>query len=173
MSSNESRWYVFGRKVPSTSTEVGPIEPGTVYVFEGWSRTKEAATARRDKLDRAGRHGIMVFSGTRQQAYADVMAVYDGVVVEGYISPANKRAGRQLVRAAVVRAIFCPYTGVVLDMRRAVVVDSGVSRRVMVATWWDKAVASYEGGLEAISAENKRRTGRPVVVYDGRELFKR
>lgn len=171
--STTNRWYVFGRKVPSTSTEVGPIEPGTVYVFEGWSRTKEAATARRDKLDRAGRHGIMVFSGTRQQAYADVMAVYDGVVVEGYISPANKRAGRQLVRAAVVRAIFCPYTGVVLDMRRAVLVVTPTMTFVCAATHWDKCVAQV-GGLDKYRAMLDKKMGRParIDVYDGRELFK-
>lgn len=85
---------------------------------------------------------------------------------------AAKRSGRQLVRAAVMRAIFCPYTGVVLDMRRAVVVDSGIRSYVMVATYWDKVVASYEGGLEALSADNKTRTGREIKVYDGRELFK-
>lgn len=169
MSRNGNRWYVFGRKVASTSTEVGPIEPGTVYVFEGWSRTKEAATTRRDKLDRAGRHGIMVFSGTRQQAYADVMAVYDGVVVEGYISPANKRAGRQLVRAAVMRAIFCPYTGAILDMRRAVVVDTGTSRFVCSAAHWDARLVEQPDLVDVMEQAAKR----PVKVYDGRELFKR
>lgn len=164
-----NRWYVFGRKVaqlPVAGLEA--IEPGTVYVIEGWSRTQEAAIARRTNLDRAGRAGIMVFSPTRQQAMADVMEVYSGVVVDGYISPANKRAGRQIVKAMVMREIFCPYTGAVMDMRRAVVVDSGYQTFVCAATHWDKIVLNYPGGLAAMERANKR----PVTVYDGRELFK-
>jgi hypothetical protein len=153
---------------PSTSTEVGRIEPGTEYEVYGWSRTKEAAIAKRDKLDRQGRQAVNVFSPSLQQAMADVMEVYDGVVVKGYISPANKRAGRQLVRAAVMREIFCPYTGAIMDMRRAVVVDSGYQTFVCAATHWDKIVANYPGGLAAMERANKR----PVTVYDGRELFK-
>jgi hypothetical protein len=173
MSRNENRWYVFGRKVATKGTEVGPIEPGTVYVFEGWSRTKEAAIARRDKLDRAGRHGIMVFSPTRQQAYADVMAVYDGVVVEGYISPANRQAGRMIVKAAVMREIFCPYTGVILDMRRAVVIVTPTGSFVCTGAHWDDRMASV-GGLDAFRDMVSKKLGRPaqVTVYDGRELFR-
>jgi hypothetical protein len=163
-----NRWYTFGRKTPSTSTEIGPIEEGTVYVIEGWSRTKEAAIARRAKLDRAGRQGIMVFSPSRQQAMADVMECFRGVVVDGYISPENKRAGRQIVKAMVMREIFCPYTGAVMDMRRAVVVDSGYRTFVCAATHWDKIVLNYPGGLPAMERANKR----PVTVYDGRGLFK-
>jgi hypothetical protein len=99
---------------------------------------------------------------------ADVMEVYDGVVVKGYISPANKRAGRQLVRAAVMRAIFCPYTNVVLDMRRAVVVDTPTRSFVCDGPHWDKVVASLADAGRTIYelAPNTK-------VYDGRELFKR
>lgn len=168
MSRNGNRWYTFSRVIASTSTEVGPIEPGTVYEVYGWSRTKEAAIAKRDKLDQAGRQALNVFSPSLQQAMADVMEVYDGVVVQGYISPANKRAGRQIVKAMVMRAIFCPYTGAVLDMRRAVVVDSGYQTFVCAATHWDKIVLNYPGGLDAMRRANKRE----ITVYDGRELFK-
>lgn len=174
MSRNGSRWYVFGRKVPSTSTEVGPIEPGTVYVLDGWSRTVEAATARRDKLDKQGRQGIRVFSPSRQQAMADVMECYEGVVIEGYISPANRQAGRRLVRAMVMREIFCPYTGVVLDMRRAVVIVTPTGSFVCTGIHWDERMATV-GGLDTFRELVSKKLGRPaqVDVYDGRELFKR
>jgi len=167
------RWYTFQRTVPSTSTEIGPIEPGTEYECYGWSRTKEAALAKRDKLDRAGRHGINVFSPSLQQAMADVMEVYDGVVVQGYISPANRRAGRAIVKAAVMRAIFCPFTGAVLDMRRAVVIVTPTGSHVCAATHWDERI-SEEGGLDAYRAKLSKKLGRParIDVYDGRELFK-
>lgn len=164
-----SRWYTFSRKVAQLPVAgIEAITPGTVYEVFGWSRTKEAAIAKRDKLDKQGRQGINVFSPSLQQAMADVMEVYPGVVVDGYISPANKRAGRQLVRAMVMREIFCPYTGAVMDMRRAVVVDSGYQTFVCAATHWDKIVLNYPGGLAAMERANKR----PVTVYDGRELFK-
>jgi hypothetical protein len=172
--SRGSRWYVFGRKEAQKGTGIEKIEPGTVYVFEGWSRTVEAATARRDKLDRAGRAGIRVFSPSRQQAMSDIMEVYPGVVVDGYISPANKQAGRQLVRAAVVREIFCPYTSVILDMRRAVVIVTPTGSFVCTGDHWDERMASV-GGLDVFREMVSKKLGRPaeVKVYDGRELFKR
>lgn len=159
-----NRWYTFGRKIPLETREVGPIEPGTIYQFTGWSRTEDAALAKRDKLDRAGRAGINIFASSLQQAMADVMECYAGAVVEGYISPANKRAGRMLVKAAVMRAIFCPFTGVVLDMRRAVVVATPSKMFVMAATHWD---ALSESARDVIKGRAN------VTVYDGRELFKR
>lgn len=166
MSSNESRWYTFGRKTPLATREVGPIEPGTVYQFIGWSRTEDAALDKRDKMDRAGRAGINIFAASRQQAMADLVKVYDGVVVEGYISPEDKQAGRMIVKAAVVRAIFCPFTGQILDMRRAVVVATPTRSHVMVATKWDEVKDEFFGQL---TPELRER----VTVYDGRELFKR
>jgi len=163
------RWYIFGRKVALPELGLKPIEPGTVYVPDGWSRTKEAAIQRRAKLDRAGRQGIMVFSPSRQQAMADVMECFRGVVVEGYISPEDKLAGRALVKAAVMREIFCPYTGDILDMRRAVVVDTGTTSFVCTARHWDELLAEHPTTL----ADMKRLNGgRPVKLYDGRELFK-
>lgn len=163
-----SRWYTFSRVTPQAGAELAKIEPGTEYEVYGWSRTKEAAIAKRDRLDRQGRAAINVFSPSLQQAMADVMECYDGVVVKGYISPANKRAGRQLVRAAVMRAIFCPYTNVILDMRRAVVIDTGTRTMVCSATFWDKRLAEQPD----LVAEMERAAKRPVKVYDGRELFK-
>lgn len=161
-----NRWYTFGRRTPLETREIGPIEPGTVYQFIGWSRTEDAALAKRDKMDRAGRAGINIYASSLQQAMADVMEVYDGVVVAGYISPANKRAGRQLVKAAVMRQIFCPFTGTIMDMRRAVVVDTGTRQFVMHATHWDEVKDRF---FEHIGDDAAKR----VSVYDGRELFKR
>lgn len=163
MSRNGNRWYVLGRVTPVTSTEPEPIVPGTEYEFVGWCRTKEAMVARRDKLDRAGRHGIHVFSPSRAQAALDAMAMY-GVKVQGYISLEDRRAGRMIVKAAVMREIFCPYTGVILDMRRAVVVVSSTSQVVCAATHWD----TVKDGV--LATFTKARLS--VDVYDGRELFK-
>lgn len=170
--SKTNRWYVLGRVVPVTSTEPEPIVPGTEYEFVGWSRTKEAMTVRRDKLDRAGRQGIHVFSPDRQQAARDAMACY-GVVVKGYISADDKRVGRLIVKAAVMRTIFCPFTNKVLDMRRAVVIVTPTAQFVCSAAHWDDSLAKV-GGLDQLRAQMAGRLGRPadVDIYDGRELFK-
>src|SRR6185312_11610847 len=114
-----------------------------------------------------GRQAINVFSPSLQQAMADVMEVYDGVVVKGYISPENKRAGRQIVKAAVMREMFCPYTGVILDMRRAVVVSTPNRMFVCAATHWDKVVQGLADAGKTIT-----ELAPDTTVYDGRELFK-
>ena len=162
--SRSQRWYTFQRKSPVRPGEIVAIEPGTVYEVFGWSRTKDAALAKRDKLDRAGRAGINIFAASLQQAIADIMSVYDGVVVDGYISPANKRAGRQLVKAAVMRTILCPFTGQVLDMRRTLVFSTATSTFLCSADHWMSLPEESRAFLLA-------RPG--VTVYDGRELFKR
>lgn len=169
--SRGNRWYVLARETALATTDIVPVPRGTVYVFEGWSRTKEAANERIDALDKLGRQGVKVFSRDREQAARDLWEIY-GIKVKGYPSGTDRQYGRAIVKSAVMREIFCPYTGAVLDMRRAVVVE-GVSLSVMAATHWDKVLASYEGGLAALRAENERRTGKTITVYDGRELFKR
>jgi hypothetical protein len=154
------RWYILETTVPGDSN--GP------FAITSWSRTKDAARAKVDKADpKCELLAFKVFAATRQQAIREAAEVF-GVKVVGYISPEDKRAGRQLVKAAVMREIFCPYTGDILDMRRAVVVDSGYQTFVCAATHWDKIVLNYPGGLAAMERANKR----PVTVYDGRELFK-
>lgn len=77
------RWYVLGRVIPLADGKIVAIPEGTEYEFVAWCRTKEAMQARRAKLDRAGRQGIHVFSGSRAQAVRDAGAAY-GVVVRGY-----------------------------------------------------------------------------------------
>jgi hypothetical protein len=54
------------------------------------------------------------------------MALPKGITVHGSPdsdSPLVQHARRQLVRALVMRAIYCPRTGVVLDMRTCVVLN--------------------------------------------------
>lgn len=173
MSRNGNRWYVLGRVVPLADGKIVAVAPGTEYEFVGWCRTKEAMQERRAKLDRAGRQGIHVFSPSREQAARDAMACY-GVTVRGYISPEDKRVGRMIVKAAVMREIFCPFTGVVLDMRRAVVIVTPTRSFVCTGAHWDEAVAKV-GGLDALRAALAGKLGRAaeVDVYDGRELCKR
>ena len=173
MSGRDSRWYTFQRVTAQKGSEDGRIEPGTEYECYGWSRTQESAIAKRDKLDRAGRAGINVYSPSLQQAMADVMECYDGVVIKGYISPANRKAGRALVKAMVMHEIFCPFTGVVLDMRRAVVIVTPTGSFVSTGAHWDDRMAEV-GGFDAFLADVSKKLGRPVQVevYDGRELFK-
>jgi hypothetical protein len=163
MSRNGSRWYTFGRKIALEGSEVRAIEPGTVYEFIGWSRTEDSALAKRDKLDRAGRAGINIFAPSRQQAMADLVACYAGVTVEGYLSPAERKEGQRIVRNAVVRAIFCPYTNAILDMRRAIVVRTQNGQHVCSAAHWDKL---------SESAQDIIRAQEGTKVYDGREYFK-
>jgi hypothetical protein len=76
--------------------------------------------------------------------------------------------GRKLLEAAVQRQIFDPYTGDILDVRRAVLIDGtdhnkGVGMHVMTAANYDKAKAA----LIEKYGENS------FDVYDGRELFGR
>ena len=78
------------------------------------------------------------------------------------ISPEDKKVGRALVKAAVMRAIFCPYTGQVLDMRRAVYVEGRKHSYVMTAAHWD-----------SLPESSRRTILANAKVYDGRELFKR
>lgn len=164
MSRNGSRWYTFSRVTPLADGKIVAILPGTEYEVYGWSRTQEAALAKRAKLDRAGRQGINIFAASLQQAMADVMECYAGVVVKGYISPANRRAGRAIVKAAVMRTIFCPFTGKVLDMRRALVFSTTTSTFICSAEHWDSLAEESRAYMAA-------RPG--ITIYDGRELFKR
>lgn len=154
----ESRWYVLAREHADGKSD---------YVFIGTAKDKEAANAKIDAEPEA-REALKLRAVNRKQAADTLPQVYDGRKVKGWISPADKRAGQQIVKAAVMREIFCPYTGVILDMRRAVVIDDGRRQLVCAATHWDKIVASYPGHLPALEEANKR----PVTVYDGRELFK-
>jgi hypothetical protein len=160
------RWYIFETTVPG--------DRGAEYEITSWSRTLEAARAKVEEAD-PGRDGLAfkVFAADRQQATLDAMEVW-GVKVKGYISPEARRMGRMVVKSAVMREIFCPWTGQVLDMRRAVVIATPTESFVCSAAHWDAAMVQY-GGLDAFRDIISRKLGRPaqVNVYDGRELFKR
>ena len=76
----------------------------------------------------------------------------------------QRKLDAAVVKAAVVRHIFCPYSQVVLDMRRAVVVQTGVESRVMTGVVWDTVKDEFFANLSPEQAER-------VKVYDGRELY--
>lgn len=75
----------------------------------------------------------------------------------------ERRAQAAIVKAAVVRAIFCPFTGDVLDMRRAVVVDTGTKLFVCTGTHWDTVKDDIYSAMAGL--------GKEIKVYDGRELY--
>jgi hypothetical protein len=75
-------------------------------------------------------------------------------------------AQRALLRQAVMTAMFCPYSNVVLDVRRAVLLDGsdhGHHMLIMTAEVYDDVVAN---GLWDQSNRDD------YDVLDGRELFK-
>jgi hypothetical protein len=75
----------------------------------------------------------------------------------------EKFLGRELLKAAVMRQIFCPYSGKVLDIRDAVLIDGtdhGHSMYVMTSVCFDLA---GEALFEKFGRDN-------FVVYDGRVL---
>jgi hypothetical protein len=149
------RWYVFER-----------VEGTDEYDITSWSRTKEAARAKVEKSDPKGGRidkpvAFQVYAKDRPAARKEAAEVW-GVKVAGYLSPEAKKLGQAIVKGAVMRAIFCPYTGQVLDMRRAVYVAGRKHSYVMAAAHWDSL------------SESSRSTIRAnATVYDGRELFKR
>jgi hypothetical protein len=78
-------------------------------------------------------------------------------------------ADRALLRSAVMRAITDPYSGALLDVRRAVLLDGsdhGGRMDIMTAEVYDVVLAKA-GGLEPL----KIKLGYELDVYDGRELF--
>jgi hypothetical protein len=80
---------------------------------------------------------------------------------------------RALVQAAVMRAITCPYTGRVLDMRRAVLVSTSQGASfVCEAAHWDAMKPHLEAGIRAAIADGRAPEGyRVTEVLDGRELW--
>lgn len=77
----------------------------------------------------------------------------------------DKFLARELIKAAVMRQIFCPYTGVILDMRRAVLLDgsdNGHGIIILDGKAWDLVKVDF---LAVYSEE--------YDVYDGRELWRK
>lgn len=75
-----------------------------------------------------------------------------------------KKAQREVLKAAVQRAIFCPFSGRLLDVRNAVWVAPAVGpAAVITAELWDEK--------KDLIAEGCESHGVALEVYDGRELF--
>jgi hypothetical protein len=77
--------------------------------------------------------------------------------------------GRELLRYAVQRAIFCPYCQKVLDVRDAVLLDGtghGGRMDIMHAAEYD-FVIEKTGSLEKL----EQKFGYKVDILNGRELF--
>lgn len=75
-------------------------------------------------------------------------------------------AQRAILRHAVMTAMFCPYSNVVLDVRRAVLLDgsdAGLKMHIMTAEIYDQIV---ENGIW------NQWNRDDYDVLDGRELFK-
>ena len=73
-------------------------------------------------------------------------------------------AQQEMLRRAIMRAIMCPVSGVVLDQRRAVlVIPSNGGGLVMTADVWEDKREAVTAAAEA--------SGVTLEIYDGRELF--
>lgn len=84
--------------------------------------------------------------------------------------PMVVRINRETVRGAVVRALTCPLSGVILDMRRAVLLTvkrdgQTIGAQVYDARTWDGAQGA------AIRAELAKREGLTLATIDGREWW--
>jgi hypothetical protein len=86
----------------------------------------------------------------------------------------RRATDRALVQAAVMRAITCPYSGVVLDMRRAVLVSTSQGASfVCDARYWDTAKPLLEAAIAKAVADGRAPADyRVTEVLDGRELWK-
>lgn len=158
--SRGSRWYRFQQ------------QEGGEFDIVGFSFTKEAGRAEVEKLDPMGSRSdgpaptaFQVFAKDRPEARKLASELF-GVKVAGYITPEDKRIGRMIVKAAVMREMFCPYTHEVLDMRRAVVAVTSTQSFVCTGAYWDRTGGASERVKAAVASGD-------VHVYDGRELFKR
>lgn len=89
-------------------------------------------------------------------------------------SPLVRRMGQQAVKAAVMRAIFCPTCTAVLDMRRAVLVTGKSRAGVACGPCWDATVGATAADL-GVCVEDvvAAYVEAGVEVDDGRVLFGR
>ena len=77
-------------------------------------------------------------------------------------------ADRELLRYVVATAIFNPYGGGLLDIRRAVLLDGtehAGTMHIMTAAEFDTVTTNF-GGIETLKA----KLGNDFEVYDGREM---
>lgn len=76
-----------------------------------------------------------------------------------------KKADQEIVKGLAAMTVTCPYTGVVLDKRKAVVVSANGRDIACDGEYWDKVKTKVIEGAD--------KAGKKVTVLDGRELFKR
>jgi hypothetical protein len=82
------------------------------------------------------------------------------------------KVNRELIKFAVQREIFCPYTKVVLDVRRAVLIQqTGAGAIVCSADYWDKVRGSVLNGIEDAKAAGRLPADYAVEVLDGRDYY--
>lgn len=95
---------------------------------------------------------------TEDQAAAEALV---GVAPE-VLSQIARKANRETIKFAVQKYMFCDFTGSVLDVRRAVLVESPHKTYIVTTTWWDKVKDSL---LAHPSLVGK------VKVIDGRDHY--
>lgn len=81
-------------------------------------------------------------------------------------------ANRALIKYAVQRAIFCPFSGAILDVSRAVLVQATGSRPfICTAAHWDTVKDSVAAGIQ--EAKDAGTIGQDVTldVLDGRDYW--
>lgn len=82
------------------------------------------------------------------------------------------KVNRELIKYAVMRAIFCPYTGEVLDMRRAVLVQPNHgSASVCTAAFWDAHSQTVRDGIQQAKDEGKLPADYEIEILDGRDYY--
>lgn len=93
-----------------------------------------------------------------EQAAADALVATAPEV----LSQIARRANREILKYAVQRAMFCEFTGSVLDVRRAVLVEAPHKSYIITTEHWDKVKDSI---LDHPSLAGK------VKVLDGRDYY--
>lgn len=86
------------------------------------------------------------------------------------MSEMERQANRDLVKYAVMQAMFCPGKhcgGKILDMRRAVLVTVADRNAILCGDCWDKSKEELTSKVAASGRDIK------IEVLDGRELFKK
>ena len=99
------------------------------------------------------------------------------LMADAIMNPSPESMGRLLIQEGIKRAIFCPYSGKVLDVSTTVVIDgSDYSKAdgtrgkmdIMHFDVWEKLLGIY-GDKEGMEAALTCK----FDLYDGRVLFKK
>lgn len=134
-----------------------------VRYFLSNTKTWKGPEAHRIKNELRAMVGLPLAKAPKPKVQATASDIDRGAAGQVDDARAQRRADAAIVKAAVVRHIFCPFTGDLLDMRRAVVVDTGTKVFVCTAKHWDLVKADIFAAMAAMEKE--------IKVLDGRELF--